>query len=75
MFFPPQKIHKQMNENEENNSISKRNFVTMQFRGLKTDQFVKKLKSCGEPVQVILMLRKLRLCFAIIKKTCGKAVE
>ena len=49
---PPQELHEQMSENEENTNISKRHIMRMQFRGSTTEQFVKKLKSCSAPVQV-----------------------
>ena len=72
---PPQKLHEQMIENEENTSISKRHIVTMQFRGSTTEQFVKKLKSCGAPVQVILTLRKLRSCLPSLKAPVEKLLK
>ena len=34
--------------------------LLLQYRGQPTDQFVKQLKSCGAPAQVILTLRKLK---------------
>ena len=39
----------------------------MQYRGSATDQFLKKLKDCSAPVQVVLTLRKLRSCLPTLK--------
>ena len=41
--------------------------VMMQYRGSATDQFLKKLKDCSAPVQVVLTLRKLRSCLPTLK--------
>ena len=64
-----------LSENEENTNTSKRHIVTMQFRGSTTEQFVKKLKSCGAPVQVILTLRKLRSCLPSLKAPVEKLLK
>ena len=64
-----------MNESKENTSIMKRHIVTMQFRRSTTEQFVKKLNSCGALVQIILTLRKLRLCLPSLKAPVEKLLK
>ena len=49
--------------------------VLMQYRGSATDQFMKKLKDCGAPVQVVLTLRKLRSCLPTLKVPVQKMLK
>ena len=51
-----------------NTAESQQNHRTLlQYRGPPTDQFVKQLKSCGAPTQVILSLRKLKTYLPSLK--------
>ena len=49
--------------------------VLMQYRGSTTDQFMKKLKDCDAPVQVVLTLRKLRSCLPTLKAPVQKMLK
>ena len=71
----PQEHNEQINGNEEDTSGQKRYVVTMQFRGATTEQFVRKLKACGAPIQVILTLRKLRSCLPSLKAPVEKLMK
>ena len=64
-----------MDGNEEDTSGQKRYIVTMQFRGSTTEQFVRKLRACGAPIQVILTLRKLRSCLPSLKAPVEKLMK
>ena len=71
----PQEHNEQIDGNEEDTSGQKRYIVTMQFRGSTTEQFVRKLKACGAPIQVILTLRKLRSCLPSLKAPVDKLMK
>ena len=47
----------------------------LQFRGVATEHFVKKLKCCGAPVQTVLTLRKLRSCLPSLKVPVEKLLK
>ena len=49
--------------------------ILMQYRGSATDQFMKKMKDCDAPVQVVLTLRKLRLCLPTLKAPVQKMLK
>ena len=49
--------------------------VLLQYRGPATDQFVKRLKECGAPTQVVLTLRKLRSYLPSLKPPVPKMLK
>ena len=49
--------------------------VMLQYRGVVTDQFIKKLKEAKAPVQVVLTVRKLRSCLPSLKPQVSKMLR
>ena len=53
----------------------KKHKVLLQYRGAATDQFVKQLKDCGAPTQVVLTLRKLKTYLPSLKAPVPKLLK
>ena len=49
--------------------------LLLQYRGPATEQFVKQLKGCGAPVQIVLTLRKLKTCLPSLKAPIPKLLK
>ena len=48
------------NQESGNETVPEKQVLALQYRGVETEKFVAKLKSCGAPVQIVLTLRKLK---------------
>ena len=60
---------------EEGQNVQMKHRIMLQYRGAPTDQFVKRLKECGAPTQVVLTLRKLKTCIPSLKPTIPKMLK
>ena len=60
---------------EDGQNVQMKHRIMLQYRGAPTDQFVKRLKECGAPTQVVLTLRKLKTCLPSLKPTIPKMLK
>ena len=60
---------------DETTELQQSHRVLLQYRGPATDQFVKQLKRCGAPVQVVLTLRKLKTYLPSLKAPISKLLK
>ena len=62
-------------EEKDDSDVSQTHKLLLQYRGPVTDQFVKQLKDCGAPTQVVLTLRKLRSYLPSLKPPVPKMLK
>ena len=60
---------------DDDGGLQQNHKVLLQYRGPATDQFVKRLKECGAPTQVVLTLRKLRTYLPSLKAPIPKMLK
>ena len=60
---------------KEGEGLPQTHRLLLQYRGNITDQFVKQLKACGAPAQVILTLRKIRTYLPSLKPPVRKMLK
>ena len=66
-----------VNAEERENGVGtqQKHLILLQYRGPATDKFIKKLKECGAPTQVVLTLRKLRSYLPSLKSPIPKMLK
>ena len=60
---------------EDGQNVQMKHRILLKYRGTPTDQFVKRLKECGAPTQVVLTLRKVKTCLPSLKPTIPKMLK
>ena len=70
-----QPIAKEKSEDEVTPGSQKSQRILLQYRGPATDQFVKRLKECEAPTQVVLTLRKLKTYMPSLKAPVPKLLK
>ena len=62
-------------EKKSDGGVQQTHRLLLQYRGAVTDQFAKRMKACGAPMQVVLTLRKLRSYLPSLKPPVPKMLK